>query len=132
MSPLERAVLDTSVVIDPHPGIEDHVVRGVVSTVTLAELAFGMQGSDPVRAVARQRRYEQALKWYEPLPFTEPQARIYGALCDAVRLSGRNPRGRRFDLMIAAAAAHLSLPLITRNPADFEGLHESVRVIGVT
>lgn len=125
-------MLDTSVVIGPPSDIGDHVVRGVVSTVTLAELAFGIQRSDPVRAVSRQRRYEQALAWYEPLAFTEPQARIYGALCDALRLAGRNPRGRRFDLMIAAAATHLGLPLITRNPADFEGLHESLRVIGVS
>lgn len=46
--------------------------------------------------------------------------------------SGRKPRGRAVDLMIAAAAIAEGLPLYTTNPAAFTGLDALIRVVPVT
>ena len=45
--------------------------------------------------------------------------------------TGRTSRTRFADLLIAATAAAHGLPLYTRNPGDFIGLDEIVRVVGV-
>jgi len=50
----------------------------------------------------------------------------------AVVASGRKPRGRVVDLMIAATAIAEGLPLYTTNPADFNGLDSLVRIVPVT
>ncbi|WP_244373675.1 hypothetical protein [Streptomyces griseorubiginosus] len=43
----------------------------------------------------------------------------------------RDPRPRRMDLMIAAAASARGLPLYTRNAGDFKGLETSVVIVAV-
>jgi predicted nucleic acid-binding protein len=56
-------------------------------------------------------------------------ARAYGRIYAAVRSSGRNPRRRRLaDLLIAASALANSLPLVTRNAADFAGLQDLIDI----
>lgn len=128
-----RAVLlDTSVVIEPPPDLEQVTERAAVSTITLAELAGGLgTSSDPVERAIRQQRFETALHTYSPIGYNASAARLYGALCDAVRGIGRTPRPRRIDLMIASVAGDLRIPLLTRNPEDFRGIHEVVRVVEV-
>jgi hypothetical protein len=37
----------------------------------------------------------------------------------------------RFDVLIAAVAVSLGVPLITRNQADFRGIHDTLDVIPV-
>ena len=54
-----------------------------------------------------------------------------GLVCAAVIMSGRQPRGRAADLMIAATAASNGLPLYTSNPKDFVGLDELVEIVAV-
>ena len=44
---------------------------------------------------------------------------------------GRDPKPRRFDVLIAAVAVSLGVPLITRNQADFRGIHDALDVIAV-
>jgi toxin FitB len=44
---------------------------------------------------------------------------------------GRHPRRRLADLLIAATAHAHHLELYTRNAADFDGLGELMRVVGV-
>ena len=56
-----------------------------------------------------------------------PTARLYGATL----ATGRRARRRVTDLLIAAVAVSLGLPVITRNPADFAGLDAVVEVIAV-
>lgn len=125
---LPRALLDTSVVIDPPPGLGSMIATGAISTVTLAELAYGLHTGDPVRAAAREVRYQRILALFEAIPYSVGAARMYGGLCAAVRASGRSPRPRRFDLLLASVAADERIPLLTRNPGDFTGLHEMVEV----
>jgi predicted nucleic acid-binding protein len=131
-TPVPRALLDTSVVIDPPGDLARLTVSAAISTITLAELAYGLHTDDPVRSAAREVRYQRILSLFEPIPYSAGAARMYGGLCAAVRAHGRNPRPRRFDLLLASVAADEQIPLMTRNPKDFEGLHRSVQVIRVT
>lgn len=133
MTPIhERALLDTSVVIDyPAGAVAAHASTAAVSTITLAELAYGLHTADPLLNAAREQRYHWITRTFDPIPFDTHAARVYGALCAAVRAVGRDPKPRRFDLLIAAVAVALGVPLVTRNKADFTGIHESLTIIAV-
>ena len=130
---LARALLDTSVVIDYPAVLLDRVAaEASISTITLAELAFGLHSPDPLVNAAREQRYHWVRTSFDPVPFDEGAARVYGALCADVRAAGRDPGPRRFDLLIAAAAVSLGLPLITRNGRDFAGLHSSLNLVSLS
>lgn len=127
-------LLDTSVVIDWH----DPVVRAAlpdevaISAVTAAELAAGpLLAATPVEAAKRQTRLQEVEARFEPIPFGAAAARSYGLVASAVLGRGRHPRARFADLLIAATAHAHRLELYTRNPADFDGLGDLVRVVGV-
>ncbi len=67
---------------------------------------------------------------FAPLPFDADAARAYGRIYAAVTAVGRKARGARaVDLMIAAVACSVELPLYTRNPSDFAALDGLVEVI---
>ena len=68
---------------------------------------------------------------FDPLPYDQGAARLYGQICAAVRATGREPRRRASDLMIAATAASNRLPLYTANPDDFKGAQGLVEVVGL-
>ena len=128
----ERALLDTSVVIDyPASVVAAHASTAAVSTITLAELSYGLHTNDPLLNAAREQRYHWITNPFDPIPFDTHAARIYGALCARVRAVGRDPKPRRFDLLIAAVAVALGVPLITRNEADFTSIHDSLTIIAV-
>jgi predicted nucleic acid-binding protein len=108
-----------------------------ISAVTLAELSAGVhlvQGDDADARAERARRVDvlqRAEAQFDPLPFDAPAARCFGRICAAVVDSGRQPRRRTADLMIAAIASSNELPLYTTNPDDFAGLSDIVRIIPV-
>ena len=124
-------VLDTSVLIDlEHLDLSRFsAARPVVSAVTVAELAFGLDTDDLLERQARTDRFYAVLREMPVLAFDLAAARLYGTLAATVRRSGRNPRPRRMDLQIAATAGAHAMPLITRNPADFTGLDRLVEVV---
>ena len=127
-----RALLDTSVVIDfPAAAVAAHTTTAAVSTITLAELSYGLHTEDPLLNAAREARYHWITTTFDPIPFDQHAARIYGALCATVRAVGRDPKPRRFDILIAAVAVALDVPLITRNAADFAGIHDRLGVIAI-
>jgi predicted nucleic acid-binding protein len=130
----QPGLLDTSVVIDWY----DPAVRGTlpdevaISAVTAAELAAGpLLAGDPVEAAKRQARLQEVEAKFEPIPFDAAAARSYGLLAAAALRKGPRPRKRFADLLIAATAHTHHLDLYTRNIADFDGLEELIRVIGV-
>ena len=128
----ERVLLDTSVVIDyPADAVAAHADAAAVSTITLAELSYGLHTEDPLLNAAREDRYHWIVDTFDPIPFDTASARIYGALCANVRAIGRDPKPRRFDILIAAVAVALGIPLITRNETDFRGIHSALRIITV-
>ena len=125
MSPPARALLDTSVIIDlDRIGVAALPLEMSICTITLAELAAGPHATDDEEERARrQDRLQRIESLLDPLPFDADAARAYGRVYAATRAASRRPRGARaVDLMIAAVALSRSLPLITRNPSDFDHL----------
>ncbi|HEX6404051.1 MAG TPA: PIN domain-containing protein [Pseudonocardiaceae bacterium] len=128
-----RVLLDTSVIIDPPAqGIASFADEVSVSAVAVAELYYGVGAStDPVQQLRRRQRLQLVLDIYDVLPFDAEVAEFYGLLANIVRQSGRNPRPRRMDLLIAATALRHGYPLATRNGADLRHLERVLTVIDV-
>ena len=129
----ERGLLDTSVVVD-HDVIDPGLLpdESAISAVTLAELAAGPHATaDEQERARRQDRLQWAAATWDPVPFDAEAARTYGRVFAATKAAGRSGRTRVADLLIAATAAANSLPLYTRNPADFAGLEQIVMVVAV-
>lgn len=129
-----RGLLDTSVVIAlPHTDRSRLPVEMALSAITLAELASGPHATDDVEERARrQDQLQRAGRTFEPVPFDTDAAHAYGRIYAAVTAKGRKARGRRaIDLLIAATALALDVPLFTCNPADFEGLGELIEIVPV-
>lgn len=127
---LQRALLDTSVVIDlDRIPAEALPAQMAVSAVTMAELAAGPAAtSDETERARRQDRLQRAEATFDPLPLDTEAARAYGRVYAAVRQQGRNPDRRLADLLIAAIALANSLPVATRNAADFAGLENLIDI----
>ena len=133
MSEPTRGLLDTSVVID-HDVIDPRILpdEAAISAVTLAELAAGPHATDKSDERARrQDRLQWATSTWDPIPFDEEGARVYGRLFAAARAAGRSSRSRFADLLIASTAAAINLPLYTRNPDDFKAFDGIVKVIAI-
>ena len=130
MSGSGQFLLDTSAVITWPDASEYLDAEFVVSSITLAELYSGIHtATDPIERAVRLDRLEWLTSDFDPLPFTSSTARMYGQLNALVLASGRKPRSRQMDLLIASVAAVHRLPLVTRNVKDFLGLAPLVEVI---
>ncbi|MGH3729366.1 MAG: type II toxin-antitoxin system VapC family toxin [Micromonosporaceae bacterium] len=130
----ERGLLDTCVVIDlaELAGSGTLPRESAVSALTLAELAQGVATAKSSTAVmARAQLLSDVEGRFDALPFDAQAARRYGTLVAMTVAAGHDPRPRRIDLMIAAVAAAHSLPLFTRNGADFKGLEGALTVVSV-
>jgi len=127
-----QGLLDTSVVIDIVRA-RDTIglpLQSLISSITLAELSYGIAvAADPLEATRRAQRYARITTWLQPIPFDREAADAYGELVALVLSTGRSPRPRRFDLLIAAVASSQSLPLYTFNPNDFAGLESMVTIM---
>ena len=122
-----RAILDTSVVLATDvPNLPDELA---ISTATLAELHFGvLVATDPSVRAERLRRLSTLQHQFEALPVDEKVATSYGVLAAAVVASGRQPRARVMDLLVAATAHAQGAKLCTRNARDLVGLEELVEI----
>lgn len=130
----QRGIIDTSVVIDLEQ-LDTHQlpIELAVSAITMAELAAGPHAAEEAGERARrQDRIQRAEAVFDPLPFDGEAARAYGRIYAAEIGRGSKARGSRaLDLLIAATACAKDLPLYTRNPEDFDGLHDLVRIVTV-
>jgi len=127
-------LLDTSVVIDLYQIDASLLPTEMgISTLTLAELSAGPHATNDARERAdRQELLQRVEATFDPFPFDLAASRMYGRITAAVLRQGRKPRGTRVvDLMIAATAASLNVPLYTRNPKDFLGLESIVGTVAV-
>ena len=129
-----RGILDTSVVIE----LENLESRSLpfeiaITSLTMAELAAGPHAATTSDERARrQDRLQRTEATFAPLPFDAEAARAYGRVYAAVVSAGRKARGARaVDLMIAAIACSVALPLYTRNPKDFAALEGLVEIVAV-
>jgi predicted nucleic acid-binding protein len=133
-----QGLLDTNILIlrrwiEP----ESLPIEMAISAVTLAELSAGVhlvQGDHAEARAERARRtdiLQRAEKEFDPISFDAEAARVFGRISAAVRGSGRTPRRRVADLMIASVSAAQGLPLYTTNPNDFADLDGIVEVVPV-
>ena len=129
----DAGLLDTSVVIDLGQLDEERLPgRAAICAVTLAELSAGPAATeDPAERARRQDRLQRVEAAFEPIAFGTEAARAYGRVYAAVVASGRQPRRRIADLMIACVALAEGLPLYTRNPDDFPGLDSLLEIVAV-
>ncbi|HEY4190516.1 MAG TPA: type II toxin-antitoxin system VapC family toxin [Candidatus Limnocylindrales bacterium] len=131
---MTRGLLDTSTVL-LLPRLERTQAtlpdEAYISTITLAEIAAGphLASDDAVRG-ARLAEVQQAEADFDAIPFDAPAARAFGLVAGDIRRSGRKPRGRALDAMIAAIAIANDLPLYTCNPSDFAGI-DGLEVVAV-
>ncbi|WP_213454016.1 type II toxin-antitoxin system VapC family toxin [Rhizomonospora bruguierae] len=127
---MSRGVLDTSVLVatdvEPIPG------ELAISVASLAELHFGVlvAKTPEVRAV-RLSRLTALQRRFDPLPVDEAVADSYGQLAARVVETGRQPRARVVDLLIAATAHAHGAAVYTRNADDLAGLEDLVTVITI-
>ena len=129
----DAAVVDTNIIAalrlyDPS-GLPETIL---ITAVTLGELSFGPHATgDSVKRAGRVAVLQHVEATFDPLPYDAGAARLYGQICAAVRVTGREPRKRASDLMIAATAASNQLPLYTANPDDFKGAEGLVEVVAL-
>ena len=132
--PSSEGLLDTRVVIDlPFYDAASLPDVSHISAITMAELSFGVAlAKSPVDVAVRSQVFAATKAWVQPLPFDGQAAEKYGEMAALVLAAGRQPRPRRFDLMIAAIAAVRQLPLYTANPDDFAGLESVLTIVPVS
>ncbi len=125
---MSRALLDTSVLIAE--GVEAIPGQLAISAISIAELHFGVlvARSSDVRAV-RLARLTRLQRRFDPLPVDEAVAESYGAIAAHAAASGRQPRARTMDLLLAATAHVHDAVLYTRNADDFAGLESFLTVV---
>lgn len=126
-------VLDTSTYIDLDL-LDQEALPEIfeLTAVTFAELQHGVAvAQDATTHDVRAKRLGAAMVNYDPLPFDRKASTRYGSLIRLTIVAGRDPRSRKFDLMIAAIASSNDLPLYTRNPKDLVGLESLVKIIEV-
>jgi predicted nucleic acid-binding protein len=121
-----QILLDTSVLIALEEG---PAADAAISAISLTELHFGVlvAGNDAIRA-DRVRRLGLVEGHFDPLPFDAAVGRECGRLYAAVAQRGGRPRGRAFDLAIAATANVHGVALLTYNTADFQIIEDLVEV----
>lgn len=124
---MSRGILDTSVLIandiTPIPG------ELAVSVASIAELHFGIlvAKNDETRAT-RLTRLSVIRRRFDPLPIDDAVAESYGRLAARIATTGRQPRARVMDLLIAATAHAHGATLYTRNADDLAGLEKLITI----
>ena len=127
-----RAILDTSVLLaDARARPDLRGIEGRVSSVSYGEMNFGVAMAKTVEGRAsRLARIQRITAVYgSGVPFDDLVAASFGFLFGVSHRAGQCSRTRVADLMIAATAHHLGVPLITRNAADFATISNHVQVV---
>lgn len=129
------ALLDTNILIalvsprEKTPALDGFDV--MVSTLSWSELERGVAASKtvPVRVRRQNECRDLYAKIGDGIPYDQACVRAHRRVLDQIVTSGRDPRARLVDTMIAATAVANDLLLITRNVADFEVLDGLLDVV---
>ena len=127
-----RAILDTSILLAEATVRPDLTgIEGRVSSVTYGEMNFGVAvASTPEQTASRLTRMQRIIAVYgSGVPFDDSVAASFGFLYGVSQMAGKRSRRRVADLMIAATAHHLGVPLVTRNAGDFEAIGNHVQIL---
>ena len=125
-----RYMLDTNIlvyVLDARPGHESILERFdreepqdmVVSSITLAELRYGIEKSQ--RREANRRALQRVLRALNVLAFDAKAADAYGSVRATLESAGK-PVGP-LDTLIAAHALALDVTLVSSNLREFSRVH---------
>ena len=123
------ALLDTSCVIDFPAQLEKLAEAAAVSTLSIAELAYGIHHGDPLVAAAREARYRNVLNTFDPVPYSAGAAHLYGAIAasHATTLrwpaTGSGPNGAVLKFAMLEGVTH-QFPNGTNNPNGFAAAPE--------
>lgn len=122
-----KAILDTSVLLATEvPELEGELA---ISAASLAELHFGvLVTADAAIRAERLRRLSDLQRRFDALPVDDDVAVSYGQLAAAFAGTGRQPRSRVMDLLIAATAHAHGARLYTRNAADLVGIEHLIDI----
>jgi predicted nucleic acid-binding protein len=123
-----KAVLDTSILLAADVGpLEGELA---ISAASLAELHFGvLVTADASVRAERLRRLSYLQRTFDALPVDDEVAARYGQLAAAVAGTGRQPRARVMDLLIAATALAHGARLYTRNASDLRRIEHLVEIV---
>ncbi|MDQ2737568.1 MAG: type II toxin-antitoxin system VapC family toxin [Actinomycetota bacterium] len=126
-TPPVKAILDTSVLIATDvPPLDGELA---ISSASIAQLHFGvLVTTDGAVRAERLRRLSDFQRKFDALPVDDEVATSYGQLAAAVAATGRQPRSRVMDLLIAATAHAHSARLYTRNAADLAGIEHLIDI----
>jgi predicted nucleic acid-binding protein len=124
-------LIDTSVLVDAERDnrvLEQLPVdaRHAISVITVSELLHGVHRATGARRARRTAFVEHLLAGLEPIPVTEPVARVHADVWAQLVQAGRVVGAH--DLWIGATALAHGLGVATRNVADFERI-PGLRVI---
>ncbi len=124
-----RVIADTSAVIDPSGFDWPKDADVAVSTLTLAELGYGVVAArDDATRARRTFVLQRARAAFDPLPVDASVAEAYVMVATAARIAKRGSGPRAFDLLIAATALAHDVPLFTRDLGDFLSLRHVIDV----
>ena len=125
-----KAVLDTSVLLATD--VTELEGELAISAASLAELHFGvLVTADAAVRAERLRRLSVLQRTFDALPGDDDVAASYGQLAAALAGTGRHPRSRVMDLLIAATAHAHGARLYTRNAADLVGVEHLIDIVAV-
>jgi toxin FitB len=125
-----KALLDTSVLIATD--VPELAGELAISAASLAELHFGvLVTANPVIRGERLRRLSDLQRTFDALPVDHDVAVSYGQLAAVVAGTGRQPRSRVMDLVIAATAHAHGARLYTRNARDLVGVEHLIEIVAV-
>jgi predicted nucleic acid-binding protein len=124
---VSRGILDTSVLVagdvSPIPG------ELAVSVASIAELQFGvLVARDESTRATRLARLSVIQRRFDALPIDDAVAESYGRLAARVAATGRQPRARVMDLLIAATAHAHGAIIYTRKAQDLAGLEDLIAI----
>lgn len=129
---MTKGLLDTNVVIHGRAlDVEQLPESNWICSITLAEISVGPHVATGRAELALRLQAARVAKSFNPIPFDNHSATIYGRLYKAMLDYGRQPRGRIADLMIASVAVSREIPLYTMNPKDFVGLEDYLEFVPV-
>ncbi len=116
-------LIDTVLLIDQERGLDDiDAVAGDeergISVITVSELLHGVHRATGAVRTRRRAFVEHVLAGFEPIPVTEPVARVHAEIW--AELAARGVSVGAHDLWIAATAVAHGYGLATRNAAEFE------------
>ena len=93
-----------------------------ISSITLAELEFGIENADPEYKVRNRIALMEFLTIFEIKNFNENASKEYGKLKKA--LKDRNCLIGPLDMLIGAHAKSLKMTLVTNNTREFERIKD--------